>query len=214
MICAGVGAWSCVTPFLRRSAAEQALSHTQLLTDAVSQIQKLETLAGQIGNATAQWQGIQESATKTADTARELAESMGTEARAFTEFLKKAGDSEKTHLKLEVEKLRRAETEWLQILVRILDHVFALFQAAVQSGQPKLIEQIGIFQNTCCDTARRVGLTPGIAQPGEPFDPELHQLSNGDAAHENAVIAATLAAGYSYQGRLLRRTMVSLQPAA
>jgi len=46
-------------------------------------------------------------------------------------------DSEKTTLRLEVEKLRRGELEWLQALVHILDHVFALHTAAMHSGDVK-----------------------------------------------------------------------------
>ena len=42
---------------------------------------------------------------------------------------------------------RRGEGEWLQVLVRMLDHVYALHQGASRSGQPKLIEQVGNFQN-------------------------------------------------------------------
>ena len=47
------------------------------------------------------------------------------------EFLAKANDSEKGFLRLEVDKLKRAEGEWLQTLVRILDHVNALHQGAL-----------------------------------------------------------------------------------
>ena len=60
------------------------------------------------------------------------------EVRQFTEFMQKMNDSEKAALRLEVEKLRRGEGEWLQVLVRILDHVFALHAAAVRSGEPKV----------------------------------------------------------------------------
>jgi len=62
------------------------------------------------------------------------------------------------HLELETAKLRRAEGDWLQVTVRILDHVFALYVAAARSGQPRLAEQIAAFQNACRDAARRVGL--------------------------------------------------------
>ena len=58
-------------------------------------------------------------------------------------------------VRLEVEKLRRAEGEWLQVLVRVLDHVYALHLGALRSGQPNLIEQLSNFQNACRDAARR-----------------------------------------------------------
>ncbi len=211
-VCVAAGGWSLVTPFLRRKADNQAWSQAQMLADAVSQIQKLEALAGQISNATGQWQGVQEHATATANTAKELAESMAAEAKSFTEFLQKTDQSEKAHLRLEADKLRRSEGEWLQIVTRILDHVFAVFQAASRSGQPNLVQQMTQFQDACRDTARRVGLVAAISQPGDAFDPNLHQLMDDAAAPEKAVIADTLATGYLYQGQLIRRSLVTLQP--
>src|SRR5262245_37216227 len=82
----------------------------------------LEQLAAQIGYATNQWQVIRESADKTANVAREIASGMTAEVKALNEFLQRANESEKATLRLEVDKLRRAEAEWLQVLVRMLDH--------------------------------------------------------------------------------------------
>ena len=70
---------------------------------------------------------------------------MAAEVREFSEFMQKMNDSEKAALRLEIEKLRRGEGEWLQVLVRILDHVFLLHAAAMRSGQPKLVGQISQF---------------------------------------------------------------------
>ncbi len=92
-------------------------------------------------------------------------------------FSKKTNDSEKAHLRLEVEKLRRAEGDWVQVLVRILDHIFAVKQAAANSAQPKLIEQMGNFHTACLDIARRVGLTAFVANASEPFDQTRRQNS-------------------------------------
>ena len=121
-------------------------------------------------------------------------------------------DSEKAALRLEVEKLRRGESEWLQVLVRILDHVFVLHAAAVRSGQPKLVEQIANFQNACRDVARRLGLVPFSAGPDEPFNAERHQAVSGeDKPPANAAVAETVGAGYTFQGRLLRPALVRLR---
>ena len=73
--------------------------------------------------------------------------------------------------------MRRAEAEWIQIVVHILDHVFAVFQAANRSGQPALAEQMGHFQNSCRDAARRIGLVATLVKAGDPYDPNLHKLS-------------------------------------
>ena len=138
---------------------------------------------------------------------------MAAEAKAFTEFLQKANDAERAHLRLEAEKLRRNETEWLQIVLRMLDQVHALFQAALQSGQPALAEQIGLFQNACRDLSRRAGMAVVTALAGEPFDPKRHQLLHDAAAPDNALILDTLAPGYTYQGQMVRRALVRLQEA-
>ena len=214
MVCAAAGAWSFLTPFLRRYAQEQGFSQAELLAEAVGQIQKLDQLAGQISNATAQWQTLHSGTAATAESARAVADQMTAEAKAFTEFMKKAGETEKAHLRLEVEKLRRAEADWLQLTVHILDHVFALFQAARHSGQPALAEQVAQFQNSCREAARRLGLTPALGREGEPFDPKLHELPKGISPAENAVIADTVMSGYQFQGRLLRRPVVALQDSA
>jgi molecular chaperone GrpE (heat shock protein) len=134
---------------------------------------------------------------------------MAAEVREFTEFMQKANDGEKATLRLEVEKLRRAEGDWLQVLVHLLDHVHALHTGATRSGQPRLIEQLTNFQNACRDTARRVGLVPFAAAAGEAFDAKRHQLVNGEEMPANgAVIGETLATGFTFQGRLVRPALV------
>ncbi len=116
------------------------------------------------------------------------------------------------HLRLEVEKLRRAEAEWLQIMIHILDHVFAVFQAAHRSGQASLADQMGQFQNSCRDAARRIGLVATLGKTGDPFDPNLHKLVDNASPNGNAIIADTLATGYTFQGQIIRRPLVALKP--
>jgi molecular chaperone GrpE (heat shock protein) len=213
LVCAVVGTWSFLTPVFRRYAQEEGLSQAKMLADAAGQIHKLAQLAEQIGGATAQWRELQNEAALTAQSAKSVADKMTAEAKAFSEFMNKAGETEKAHLRVEVDKLRRAEGEWLQIVVLMLDHVFALFQAARRSGQTGLIEQVGQFQNACRDAARRVGLVPTMGQEGDAFDPIQHQLPENILAAENAVIADTLICGYQFQGRPLRRPVVVLRDA-
>jgi molecular chaperone GrpE (heat shock protein) len=136
---------------------------------------------------------------------------MAAEARDFAEFMQKINDTEKATLRLEAEKLHRAEAEWLQIVVRILDHVFALNAGAARSGQKHLIEQLSHFQNACRDSARRVGLVPFVADLAEPFDPQRHQWTDGDAPPAGALVAETMATGYTFQGKLVRPALVRLQ---
>jgi molecular chaperone GrpE (heat shock protein) len=79
----------------------------------------------------------------------------------------------------------------------------------LRSGQPGLVEQIGLFQNACRDAARRVGLTPFVAEPAEGFDEQRHQIVNGDPQPTaGALIDETVATGYTFQGKLLRPALV------
>jgi molecular chaperone GrpE (heat shock protein) len=193
---------------------EAALKFAQSdgLADTVKEIKNVQAVAEQIRLATGQWQTVQDHSTKTVAAAKEIAERIAAEATAFSEFMQKANDSEKATLRLEVEKLRRSEGQWLQILVHLLDHVFALYQAGGRSGQPNLRDQLGNFQEACRDIVRRVGLTPFEADTDEPFNSEKHQVAEGQPEPgPDACVAETLATGYTFQGQLLRRSLVAIK---
>lgn len=212
ILCVALGATLAIIPFVLEYRAGIRLEESEKLATTVSQIQGVEEIASRISEATARWQTIQESADKTNRGASEIAERMAAEVKGFTEFMAKANDGEKSALRLEVDKLRRAEAEWLQVLVRMLDHVYALHHAALHSRKPALIEQLGRFQSACRDAARRVGLTPFVAESSEPFDSRRHQLA--DADHQPAadsIVQETLATGYTFQGKLLRPALVRLR---
>jgi molecular chaperone GrpE (heat shock protein) len=207
-----LGALLCVAPFLLEYRAATRLTEADRLSKAVLQIENIEIISRQINHATANWQAAHEQANKAVDASREIADSIAAEARSFGDFLKKANEAEKNNLRLEVDKLRRGENEWLQILVRILDHIFALNQAAIRSGQTSLVKQLGQFQNACRDIARRVGLVPFVALPGDPYDPNTHQLADSNVVPAAAaVVAETMATGYGFQGQLVRPALVTLQ---
>jgi molecular chaperone GrpE (heat shock protein) len=211
-----VGAWLAVWPFLLDHQAEFKLAEAGALANTVDQIQNLELVAGTIDGATAKWQAAHENATQVVAASKEIADKLTAEAAAFSQFLQKSQDAEKQHLRLEVEKLRRAEGDWIQVAVRMLDHVHALHQAAVRSGQAHLTEQLGNFQLACRDTARRVGLVAFSPAAQEPFDANLHQPLDPKAEPPaGAVVAETIAPGFTYQSQLLRRAIVSVRaPAA
>jgi molecular chaperone GrpE (heat shock protein) len=210
--CVAIGACFTIWPFVMEYRSAAKLVETATLTTVVSQVQNLDQLAAQIAGATAQWQTVQESADKTTRQAKEIAQGMAEEAKSFNEFLQRANDSEKATLRLEVDKLRRIEADWLQVLVRILDHVHALNRAAAHSRQPNVIEQLARFQGACHDAARRVGLTPFIAAAEESFDAQKHQLVDGQTKPvDGAPVDETLANGYTFQGKLLRPAVVRLR---
>jgi len=212
VLCVVAGAVLGIVPFLLEYDALTKLAEAGELTTVAAQLQNLEAIAAQISGATGRWQDAQDAAEKTARAAAEIAERMTAEVRAFTDFMQRANESERATLRLEVEKLRRAESDWLQVLVRVLDHVYALNVGAVRSKQPKLIQQLSSFQNACRDAARRVGLTPFAADESEPFDAQRHQsVADGAKPAPDAVIAETVATGYTFQGRLVRPALVRLR---
>src|SRR5205807_2150976 len=104
--CVGLGAFFSIWPFVLEYRTAEKLVETGALTSVVSQVQNIEQVAAQISGATAQWQTVQEAADKTARQAREIAQGMADEAKAFNEFLERANETEKATLRLEVDKLR------------------------------------------------------------------------------------------------------------
>jgi molecular chaperone GrpE (heat shock protein) len=210
-LCVATGAALGALPFVLEYRSLAKLAEAEALSTVVSQIQLLETTAAQISQATNQWQNIQGEAEKVGSTARGLVERIEAEARGFKEAMQKINDAEKATLRLEVEKMRRAEADWLQVSIRLLDHVYALHLGATRSGQPNLIAQVTNFQNACREVARRVGLTPFAADPSEPFDAQRHRLLDGQGQPKAGdTIAETIATGYTFQGRLLRPALVRL----
>jgi molecular chaperone GrpE (heat shock protein) len=206
------GAFLAILPFVLEYRMASKLAEAEALAEVVGQIKNLESIAERITGATGRWQSVQEVADRVAGTSKAIAERMSAEAKAFTEFMQRANDTEKATLRLEVDKLRRSEGDWVHVLVRMLDHVYALHVGAMRSGQPNLIAQLDQFQHACRDAARRIGLTPFAANPADPFDAERHQLlDTKQAPTAGAKIAETIATGYTFQGRLLRPALVRLQ---
>jgi molecular chaperone GrpE (heat shock protein) len=209
---AAVGAMIGIAPFILDHRAVLRLVEVNALGEVAGKIQELERLADQINAATSEWTNVQTQAEKISTGAKEIAGRMEEEVRQFSEFMQKMSDSEKAALRLEAEKLHRGEAEWLQVLVRILDHIFALHAAAAHSNQPQVTEQITHFQNACRGVARRVGVTPFTAEPGEPFNPDRHQAMDAKSKPPpDAAVAKTVGLGYTFQGRLLRPALVRLK---
>ena len=80
--------------------------------------------------------------------------------------------------------------------------------------QPRLIEQLTQFQSACRDAARRLGLLPFIAAPGENFDAQRHQTTDGKSPPPEAKVQETVATGFTFQGRLVRPAAVVLASGA
>jgi molecular chaperone GrpE (heat shock protein) len=211
-----LGAIIAILPFYYDYKAMGRALEVNALGTVADKIENLDQLTAKICAASDQWTVVQESvganAEKTAVSAKQIAEKMGHEVREFSEFMKKINDSEKSALRLEVDKFRRGEVEWVQTLVRLLDHIFALHMAAVRSSQPGIADQITQFQNACRGTVRRIGLASFVGEPNEAFSAERHQVADPkQKPFDGAVVAETVASGYTYQGKLLRPALVRLR---
>lgn len=205
----GAAAWVAIYPFATDARNGTKLDELEKLQSTANQIQNLEKVATQITIATAQWQNVQEHNAKAIESAKQVSEEMSQEALRFAEFMQKANDSEKATLRLEVEKLKRGETDWLQVLVRVLDHVYALHRAGKHSGQQNLIDQLAHFQNACRDAARRIGLVAFAPAAGDSFEPGQHQTADGRKdIPDDAKVFDTVATGYTFQGQMLRPALV------
>ncbi|MBM3839388.1 MAG: hypothetical protein FJ398_15740 [Verrucomicrobia bacterium] len=208
-----LGAWVCILPYLKDHQALLKMAEANTLSTAVAQLQNIEQIKNQIANSTSQWQFVQDESKRTVAAAKEIADRMKAETREFCAFLEKANETEKAHLRLEVEKLRRSEGEWLQVVVRMLDHIYALHQAGSRSGQPGLISQLNQFQHACRDAARRVGLIAFAPARHDKFEPKTQQLADDSVQpRPGALITEALATGYSFQGHLIRKALVTLKP--
>jgi molecular chaperone GrpE (heat shock protein) len=202
------GAWLLAWPFVLEFRAETKLAETSAVSDVTAKIGDLNQVATNIAAATAHWQELQKGSNQAVTAVEQIAQRVTAEAQQFSEVIVKLNESEKQHLRLEVEKMRRAEGDWLAITVRLLDNVHALFQAGVRSGQKNIIEQLGSFRVACLDTTRRMGLLPILPELGVPFDPKAHQIVPGEKAIEGGVVADLAAPGYTFQGRVIRLPVV------
>lgn len=207
--CGLAGAWVAILPHLREYEAAVRLAETDHLSTVTARLGQLDQVAERIAIATSQWQGVQDRATQTAGLAKEVVDRLAREAESFAGAVLRTADGEKQTLRLEAEKLRRAEGEWLQAVGRVMDHVFALHVAALRSGQPGLIEQMDRFHAACREALRRVGFLPIVAAPDESFDPRKHQAAEG-SPQEGEKIDETLAPGFVFQGRLVRPVIVRM----
>jgi hypothetical protein len=212
VLCVAAGASLSITPYLVEYWAASRRAAAQGLGVAVEQLRVMESAAAQITSAMERWERAQQEASKTAAVANSIVEGKGdAEAQASTESTPRAKASGLATPPIEIEHLRQQESDWIQVLVRMLDHVYALHLGALQSGQPNLIEQVSSFQDACREAARYVGLRPFIAEPDEDFDRHRHQVFEGaGTAPSQAKVAETVATGYTLHGRLLRPALVRL----
>ena len=208
------GAWLLCRPFLREHEAAARGAEQTNLANTLTQIRQLEAVGQQLTGAATQIAAAGQSLTRVEQTAQDLANQLSIERSELGKTLQHLNTQEQQATRLEMDKLRRAEEEALQVIVHLLDHTYALHQAGARSGQPGLVQQLGNFRMACLDAVRRLGLVALEAAPGEGFDPERHQTHDGLEAPVGAPIAGTFACGYSFRAALLRPIVVVTEAAA
>jgi len=211
-----LGAWASLTPWLRQYDAQAAQAESAMLKDTLSQINDLQEVGRQVQSANVSWQTVQDSASQIVTSCQTISQRMATEAAGFRKFFENVNEQEKAALRLEVEKLRRMEGDWLQAAVRMMDHTHALHSAGMKSDNPNLIQQLTQFQTHIRDAARRLGLNAFAPELGDYFDERLHQPLDGSApAGPDKRVGEVKALGFTYQGQIIRKALVVTEtPAA
>jgi hypothetical protein len=212
IVCGSLGMFFLCFPFYQEYRLDARFAEA----DQLARVTEFMTQLGKVKNgvtiATAHLETAQDYAEKTIEASKEIAERMTDEAKAFADFMAKANDTEKAHLELEVEKLKRGESEWIKTLMTTLDETFRLCDAASRSGNTLVVETLTKFQSVCRAAAGRVGLVAFEPEFGEPFDSEKHVVADSEAvAPEGARVGGTVAPGYTYMRRTLRLAAVELQ---
>lgn len=216
LVAVALGAWASLTPWLRQYDAQAAQAESAMLKDTLSQIEDLQAVGRQVQAANVSWQTVQDSASQIVTSCQTISQRMAAEAAGFRKFFENVNEQEKGALRLEVEKLRRMEGDWLQAVVRMMDHTHALHGAGMKSENPNLIAQLTQFQTHIRDAARRLGLNAFAPEPGDYFDERLHQPLDGSTpAGPDKRVDEIRAFGYTYQGQLIRKALVVIDaPAA
>ena len=210
VVCMGLGSAFGVWPFLAEYREEARRFEAREFGSVLGQVRRLEEVGKLVSESTEQWREMAEKGELLAKAAEETAVRVREERELFREIAEKADAKERDHLRLDAEKLRRSEREWLGSLAGIMYHVFALHRAGKNSGQAKLIQQLNGFQGACLDICRRVGLSQYVVREGETFDPKIHKAEEGRPMPKNPVVRETLAPGFSFQGRRAYLPLVAL----
>ena len=211
LVCAVLGAAFAAAPYYFEYRAEAKAVEIAQLTTVAKEVNKMESVAAQIAEATERWNAVQESSGQTARLAEEIATGIAATVKEHHEFIAKAGEDEHAILKLEVEKLRRAEQDWATTLVGQLDLVYRLERSAAASGKEPFMQTMAAFQSQCRDLAKRVGLVAFEAEPSVAFDEEQHRLlDNEPKPADAAMVTETHLPGIRLQGRLIRKPLVSV----
>lgn len=200
-----------IIPFILEYKAAVKLEESEKFISTVEKIQKLEEVSKQITSATNYWQAAQAEAVKIVEAAGKIQQEVARQTREFSEFMARATDIEKASLRIEVQKLEQLHNDNVQVIMKLLDQVYALYRAALASGNQRIIEQISLFQMNCRQIAEKIGLIAFDGKSGEKFDSERHiNVDRSATTPKGAVISGPIAPGYTYQTKMIRQALVAV----
>ena len=104
--------------------------------------------------------------------------------------------------------LQYAGSELIRDIIPILDD----FERAlkIESADAEYAKGVELIYQRLVDTLKKIGLEPVESQPGQAFDPNLHQAVvrvETDEVPDNTILDE-LQRGYNFKGKLLRPAMV------
>jgi molecular chaperone GrpE len=115
------------------------------------------------------------------------------------------------------EQSRRAIEGVVSELLPVLDNLERALDASEHHEEAKVAEGVSLVRQQLADLLARRGLEPIEAEPGDAFDPHVHEaLSNQPSEHPEGTIAAVWQRGYRLGARVVRaaRVVVSSGPPA
>lgn len=204
------GAALAVLPFLRNQSAWLKTEELGVKSESARAFDNLNGALQRLDEAIGQSQAAEGASREIQKQLEQLSGQIICEGKAFAKTFEQSQQTELGHLRLEVEKRKKSESDWIHLLVFFLDHTFALHQAAIQAGREDVTSQLAQFQSTCREAARKVGLVVLDSEAGVPFDPNLHlEAHEGRRQNPGSQVIRIQAPGYRYQGQLIRPVIVT-----
>ena len=208
-----IGGAVALFPFWRAYRNELKFAELEAVEETVRRIEGLSTVADRVERAESSWLEAKNSSETIAKNLNETTTALYEESKAIREFAHQQNDQQKANLRLEVQKLKQWETEWVQAGTIALDHTAALHAAILQLEDAQATRKLNKFQNSIHEIMRRVGLVGFAPRPGAPFDPDANRAHNqSETPAEGSRILDVVAMGIRYQGRLVRPAIVNVAP--
>jgi len=106
-------------------------------------------------------------------------------------------------------QVQRAAESIVSELLPVLDNLERAVDASEHHEEAKVAEGVAMVRQQLADLLRRRGLEEIEAEPGETFDPHMHEaLSHQPSEHPEGTIAAVWQRGYRLGDRVVRAARV------